>query len=171
MNDGEMAVDEQQAFAVYSDADRSLRLYRRAEAPQAGATVDGRAADAVFAAEVFDELLWTDLSDGIETDEVVDDGGAPSSTAHWFSGFENMTCCNLARLDARNVESMHAMFCRCRSLASLDLSAFDTSRVKEMDDLFFGCDRLPTELIWAVCSRSASRLKSSIRPASDSAKG
>ena len=37
---------------------------------------------------------------------------------------------------------MSNMFCCCQELEYLDLTNFDTSNVKNMDDMFWGCSKL-----------------------------
>ena len=136
------ASQEKQAFAVYCDADKSLRFYNRAEVPQEGETVDGRTADAVYAAEAFDGHRWGAHADDVETVEVVDEDIAPESTAYWFHGFDRMTSCDLAKLDTGNVKEMGWTFYGCRALKELDLSGFDTGRATDMSNMFCDCTSL-----------------------------
>ena len=138
------APQEKQAFAVYCDADRSLRFYSREVAPQEGEVFEGRTSDAVYAAEAFDEYRWCALADEVETVSVVDEGVAPESTREWFRSFDHMTSCDLAKLDTSNVTSMRRMLDGCSSLGSLDLSGFDTARVEDMTGMFRGCSSLKT---------------------------
>ena len=137
-----LSPSEKRAFAVYSDADKSLRFYRRDEVPQTGEEFEGRMVDEVFAGDEFAAHRWFVLADDIKTVEVVDEGIAPASTASWFHGFENMTSADLSRLDTGGVKSMDSMFAGCRALTSLDLSGFDTSRVLDMGYMFDGCSSL-----------------------------
>ena len=51
---------------------------------------------------------------------------------------------NLEYLDISNVTDMSWMFYSCSSLASLDLSSFNTSNVTRMDYMFSGCSSLTT---------------------------
>jgi surface protein len=46
--------------------------------------------------------------------------------------------------DTSNVDRMIAMFYKCESLTSLDLSSFNTSKVNYMQDVFSGCSNLTT---------------------------
>ena len=64
-----------------------------------------------------------------------------------YTGFMFYDCRSLAALDlsafnAANVESMYKMFYGCRSLTALDLSRFHTAHVKDMSWMFFGCSGL-----------------------------
>ena len=140
--EGREDVREKQAFAVYCDADKSLRFYNRAEVPQEGETVDGRTADAVYAAEAFDGHRWGVHADDVETVEVVDEGIAPESTAYWFHGFDRMTSCDIAKLDTGNAKEMGWTFYGCRALKELDLSGFDTGRATDMSNMFCDCTSL-----------------------------
>ena len=133
---------EKRAFAVYCDSDKSLRFYNRAEVPQEGETIDGRTADAVYAAEEFDGHRWYAHADDVETVEVVDEGVAPESTAYWFHGFDRMTSCDLAKLDTGHVKEMGWTFYGCRALKELDLSGFDTGRATDMSNMFCDCTSL-----------------------------
>ena len=145
----EEAPQEKRAFAVYSDADKSLRFYKRAEVPQEGEELEGRTVDAVYPEDAFspgedDGHPWDVHAQNVETVEVVDEGIAPSSTAYWLHGFDRMTSCDLSKLDTSNVTSMRRMLDGCSSLGSLDLSGFDTARVEDVTGMFRGCGSLKT---------------------------
>lgn len=139
---GEEAVRKKQAFAVYSDADKSLRFYNRAEVPEEGEDFEGRTVGAVYKAEAFDGHRWYAHAEDVETVSVVDEGIAPRSTAYWFYMFDHMTSCDLAKLDTANVVDMDWMFSGCDGVKVLDLSGMDTSGVEIMDDMFQGCSSL-----------------------------
>ena len=139
---GEEAVRGKRAFAVYSDADKSLRFYNRAEVPEEGEDFEGRTVGAVYKAEAFDGHRWGELAADVETVSVVDEGVAPRFTAYWFYGFDRMTSCDLGKLDTSNVAGMDWMFAGCASIAGLDLSGFDTSGVVDMSWMFAGCRAL-----------------------------
>ena len=69
----------------------------------------------------------------------------PVSTALWFYGCENLTEVRGAEnLDAAGVTNMGQMFARCKSLATLDLSAWNTGSVTSMRQMFFQCGALNT---------------------------
>ena len=71
---------------------------------------------------------------------------SPYYTAAWFDGFSNCASVdNLLNLDTSNVKNMNYMFFGCKSLTDLDLSGFDTSNVQGMLDMFSWCSGL-TEL-------------------------
>lgn len=48
---------------------------------------------------------------------------------YWFSGFENCSSFDLAKLDVSSAQSMRSVFRNCHSVEELDLSAWDTSGV------------------------------------------
>lgn len=66
----------------------------------------------------------------------------PTSTAHWFDGFANMTSCDVSNIDTSNVTNMRYMFTSCRRLGTLDVSHFDTSNVTNMEGMFNEMRRL-----------------------------
>ena len=155
------------AFAAYSAADRTLRLYRRARVPMAGEILDGRRADEVFP-NVEDETEfrhWGDLAEEMEAVEVVDEGITPDSMDGWFAGFANLKSCDLSKLASRwpcsmdrlfdGCESLQSaavagppasrtsrMFAGCGSLAQVDLTGLDVSGALDMSSMFQGCSSL-----------------------------
>ena len=133
---------EKKTFAVYFDQARELRLYKRAEAPQAGESFDGGVAGVVMEGIEHEGFSWDSRARRARRVMVVDEGIAPASAARWFQGFGQMTACDLARLDTSNVDDMHRMISGCRSLKRLDLSALRTSRVESMSGMFKGCRSL-----------------------------
>ena len=132
----------EKAFAVYFDQARELRLYKRAEAPQAGESFDGGVAGVVMEGIEHEGFSWDSRARRARRVAVVDEGIAPASAARWFQGFGQMTACDLARLDTSNVDDMHRMFSGCRSLERLDLSGLDTSGVVDMSWMFAHCAKL-----------------------------
>ena len=155
------------AFAAYSAADRTLRLYRRARVPSAGEVLDGRRADEVFP-NVEDETEfrhWGHLAEEMEAAVAVDEGIAPDSMEGWFAGFANLKSCDLSKLAPgwpcsmerlfEGCESLRSaaiagplasnlsrMFAGCGSLAQVDLSALDVSGAHDMSSMFQGCSSL-----------------------------
>ena len=59
-----------------------------------------------------------------------------------FYNCSSLASLDLSPLDTSKVESMYDMFYNCSSLASLDLSPLDTSKVESMYDMFSGCSSL-----------------------------
>jgi surface protein len=67
----------------------------------------------------------------------------PVSTAHWFQHCRSLTSItNIEYLNTVNVTEMTAMFHKCSSLPSLDLSNFNTSNVTDMTTMFGDCSGL-----------------------------
>ncbi len=66
-----------------------------------------------------------------------------TSTSGWFSGCHMQTIEGIEYLNTSEVTSMSYMF-GCPNLTSLDVSHFDTRKVKYMQDLFGGCNKLET---------------------------
>ena len=67
----------------------------------------------------------------------------PTGTKWWFFNLANLTTIEgLAYLNTSEVENMQAMFMRCSSLTSLDLSSFNTDNVTNMTNMFSGCSSL-----------------------------
>ncbi|MBR4705534.1 MAG: leucine-rich repeat protein [Paludibacteraceae bacterium] len=67
----------------------------------------------------------------------------PTGTKWWFFNLANLTTIEgLAYLNTSEVENMQAMFMRCSSLTSLDLSSFNTDNVTNMTNMFSGCSAL-----------------------------
>ncbi len=139
------APPESQAFAVYSDTDKSLSFYKRPYVPNTGDTFAGKAVTAIYTGietTVFapDAIPWSDYALNILSVQVVDEV-QPLSTAYWFSlGF--CTEMDLRRLNTSRVTDMEGMFLNCAALTSLDVGAFDTSNVTNMSWMFCLCDNL-----------------------------
>ena len=100
--------------------------------------------------EITDNYSWLENSNDITT--VIFDtsfeNARPTTTMDWFSGFENLTTIQgIENLNTSEVTDMNSMFSGCRSLTSIDLSNFKTSKVKvikSMFALFRGCSNLKT---------------------------
>jgi surface protein len=70
-------------------------------------------------------------------------GARPTSTAYWFYFMENLqSITGLNYLNTSEVTNMSAMFEKCSSLTSLNLSSFNTSKVTAMEYMFYGCSSL-----------------------------
>ena len=134
------------AFAVYSDDDKSLCFYKRADVPNVGDTFNGKAATAVYTGieTDTDSQPWGGYHDSITSAEVVDEGIRPVSTAFWFYDCSNMTDIEgLGRLDAGAVTTMRGMFYGCSGLTSLNgISGWETGSVENMSGMFYGCSTL-----------------------------
>ena len=59
-----------------------------------------------------------------------------------FSGSNSIKSIDLSNIDTSKVTDMNNMFYECSSLESIDLSYFDTSLVEKMDYMFYECSSL-----------------------------
>ena len=67
----------------------------------------------------------------------------PTSTCAWFYRMKDLTSINgIQYLHTDEVTNMLAMFSGCSSLASLDVSGFNTANVTDMAGMFSGCSSL-----------------------------
>ena len=67
---------------------------------------------------------------------------ANESMISYFTDFYEMTSIDLSAFDTSEVTDMEEMFASCSSLTSLDVSKFDTSQVTDMSGMFLGCSSL-----------------------------
>ena len=63
-----------------------------------------------------------------------------------FSGCSSLASLDLSSFDTSSVTSMSSMFYNCSSLSSLDVSSFDTSKVTNMSGMFGNCPIQTLEL-------------------------
>ena len=69
----------------------------------------------------------------------------PTTLSQFFAGFSGLeTITGLEYLNTANVTDMSLLFCRCEKLTSLDVSKFNTAKVKAMSRMFDGCSNLKT---------------------------
>ena len=95
--------------------------------------------------EIFDnnhQLIWNIkhvvLDESFET-------FTPTTLSQFFAGFSGLeTITGLEYLNTANVTDMSLLFCRCEKLTSLDVSKFNTAKVKAMSRMFDGCSNLKT---------------------------
>ena len=72
-----------------------------------------------------------------------------------FRGCSSLASLDLSTFDTSNVTDMNEMFHDCSSLASLDFSTFDSSKVTFMGEMFRGCSKLSTITVgkgWSTAS-------------------
>ena len=86
---------------------------------------------------------WTPYAKQIKTAEIRLTG--MTSTAHMFSGCENLTSITFKSFDTSEVTNMSGMFQGCKNLKSIELGKFRTDKVESMSSMFEGCSSL-TEL-------------------------
>ena len=127
-------------YAVFDADNSTLTFYYDENQPlRGGMTVGPFESD--------DYKGWVSNGDNITT-VVFDDSFANcttlTSTAYWFSGCYNLTSITgLANLKTENVTDMSNMFTGV-GITSLNLSSFNTSKVKNMSSMFYSCTNLAT---------------------------
>ena len=135
------------AYAVYSADDNSLNFYKRTSVPSAGEQFEGKTATAVYTGIEtgtynWKSQPWKSYVSNIKTATVVDEGIAPVSTTYWFYFCNNLTTCDLSKLNTSSNTTMLSMFSYCTNLTSLDLSNWDTNSVTNMSSMFYNCPSL-----------------------------
>jgi len=126
-------------YYVLSEDERTATCYFDDRCEERGGILTGRNFD--YESKLFGEL------DNLK--KVVFDATCKSasfdSTREWFYGCSSLEeITGLENLNTGKVKDMHAMFCACRALSTLDLSSFDTTQVKDMSSMFSGCRSLKT---------------------------
>ncbi len=87
---------------------------------------------------------------GLDKGEVVSINVEENDTIHldtckyMFNDFDYCTSIDMTGFDTSKVKSMYAMFSGCTILKNLDLSTFDTSSAQSMAYMFNGCNALKT---------------------------
>ena len=142
-----------QAVAVYDEADRTLTFARTAdevEGGRRGSVVDlggVRHEGVVFAVDEASrrpDWPWLDAARGVRKVEFVDDV-RPASARGMFSGLYSLeSVAGAGRLDLSRCSDASEMFWGCSSLATLDVSRWDTAGVTRMGFMFSGCRSLAT---------------------------
>ena len=59
-----------------------------------------------------------------------------------FADCYSLASINLSNFNTSNVYDMSSMFDNCYSLTSINLSNFNTSNIYNMSSMFYGCNRL-----------------------------
>jgi surface protein len=59
-----------------------------------------------------------------------------------FYGCSNLTSLDISGFNTTKVKSMYSMFYGCSNLTSLDVSGFKTDKVTDMYSMFYGCSNL-----------------------------
>ena len=133
----------QQAYTEYDSETKTLTFYYD----------DDRATRSGKTYTVPDEAttpVWNQIAGGpsSEITTVVFDpsfaDARPTSTASWFADMGNLVTINgmAENLNTSEVTSMDRMFNRCTSLASIDLSGFDTKKLEDTYGMFSSCESL-----------------------------
>ena len=125
------------AFAVYSQDDNSLDLYKRDREPAIGNTFNGKNVTRIYKIDEMNATK-TPFNNGFKTVEVIDNGIKPVSTESWFQDCFTTTTMELSKLDTSRCTNMSNMFKECSGLTSIEFSCWDTSNVINMSHMF--CD-------------------------------
>ena len=156
------------AFAVYSEDDHSLMFYKRRGVPKVGDMFNDRRVTEVYTgfenqfyaytvASDSSNTPWADHLLDVITARVIDEGIRPVSLRAWFALMENMTTCDVSKLDTTAAQSIWDMFYNCRSIQFIDLSSFDTSSMN-IGCAFHDCVSLKTVDLSGWVTSSATRL-------------
>lgn len=135
-----------EAYAIYSNTDKSLTFIRSLEEPVVGETYNGKVITNVYSG--FETAHYEENGtpwEAVRTKVTrVDFMGVikPVSTAYWFKGMPMCTEINCEKLNTSNVTDMSAMFSDCIRLEKVDVSKFDTSNVTSLFDMFYNCGKL-----------------------------
>ena len=91
-------------------------------------------------------MPWsTDENSKKITKVVIEDNIKLDSLLILFAGLENLKEIDgLDKIDTTDVESMAGMFYNCKSLEKIDISSFNTSKLKNTSSMFNGCENLTT---------------------------
>ena len=138
-----------EAFAVFSADDGSLNFYKRNTVPAVGSQFEGKTVTSVYtgiekdAYKTYSDVPWYSKRAAITNSRVVD-VIKPVSTAFWFYKCSSLASIDVTNLDTSKVTSMCSMFEWCKSLASIDVTNLDTSNVTSMNSMFCVCSSLTT---------------------------
>ena len=131
------------AYAIYTAADNTLTFnYGEIPAPVEGVS-------AVYKIPISSAAPGWKNAHASAIKRVVFDASfadvRPTKCYAWFYGCSALEEIEgIANLNTSEVNDMRYMFYGCSSLTSLDLSGFDTQKVKYMDDMFRNCKNLKT---------------------------
>lgn len=125
-------------YAVYTASDHTFTFY-----------YDNNKGEGAYSLnESYDFPAWNGTSICSEIQKVKFDNSfkyaRPTSTYHWFSGFENLTTIeDIDNLNTSAVNNMSYMFYNCGALKTLNLGDnFDTRNVRNMYGMFSYCTSL-----------------------------
>ena len=82
--------------------------------------------------------------------------------SHLFEGQGNLTSVDLSLFNTSKVKNMERMFTDCTSLSSVNLSSFDTSSVLKMNSMFYNCDALTNLNLSSFTNKATANMMSMI---------
>jgi hypothetical protein len=143
-----------EAYAIYTDSDKTLRFIRSEEEPVAGDEYNGITITKVYSGIETAEYEWHCTDDGTfgSVPWVNDyarnikhvifvDTVKPIKTDGWFAEFYYCETFDIAKLDTSDVTSMYCMFIYAGAYANnfyLNVAHFDTSKVQDNMGFMFG---------------------------------
>ncbi len=147
-----LAAGDTDAFAVYSETDKSLTFYY-GTTPETGTTYNGKVATAVYTGlnsvsfSGSTSVSWSSYRSSI-TSVVIDasfSAAQPTSMAYWFYNMSNATFTGLQNIDTSQVKSMAYLFASCTNFTDgSGLGSWNTSSVTDMQYMFQHCEGLVT---------------------------
>ncbi len=134
-----------EAFAVYSDSDKSLVFYKEKSVPSEGSSFRGKECTSVYKdVETWDGSVpdWVDDHAGSIEKVSFASSVAPKSCRAWFVDMQDCDSFDLKRLDTSRVSNFAYMFAGCSDVEELDLSTFDTKSAANFKKMFWCCKAL-----------------------------
>ena len=144
------------SYVCYTPSNTTLTFYHDTQrGTRTGTTYSLEAIDGDFGSVSEDEELchdkwdWHDEPPYSEITQVVFDpsfaDARPQTAEGWFSYMKNLqTISGMEYLNTCDVVFMKSMFRGCSSLRRIDLTNFDTGKVRDMSDMFRECTNLKT---------------------------
>jgi surface protein len=141
---GYLTVDEYEAssFAVYSDDDKSIRLYGAGRVPLPDEVFDGRTVTGVDAdlTKLDGMAAYRSTAKSITVMEAIQ---LPTSDmTEYFYNFSTVETIDLTLLDFSNITTMYYAFAGNSKLTQVTFGSSDTSAVTNMSYLFYYCTSL-----------------------------
>lgn len=96
--------------------------------------------------DITKEMVW-EYRDNSEVKNIVAAEGSelPEDCSALFCLYRNAESIDLSKADSSKVKNMKDMFSTCSAATTINVSGFDTSKVENMNDMFQSCEKL-TEL-------------------------
>ena len=106
-----------------------------------------------------DKIDITPLSDGTWKYELNE---PVNVTKGMFENQDNIVALDFRGFDTSNIKQMDDMFRYCKSLASLDLSNFDMNNVIHTNDMFKGCTALTSIYVTNCDAVTVAKIKAAV---------
>jgi surface protein len=155
--DGDLKIDSDGAlyvyevpktqFATFDASTGTLRFWNRETVPSVGdKDPEGHNVDNVFTELNYqdnNQSVFNSIAENLKTAIVVDRVSF-TNTTYMFHNCQSLATLDLSNSDTSKVTDMSSMFRYCSSLTTLDVSNFDTSKVTDMRYMFGDCQSLTT---------------------------